>query len=202
VTFTGRAEGDLKATTAPSVTDLPWHTVRQVHGNAVAVVSSPMPGPVLDADAMVTTVHHAALAIRVADCAPVALASAEGVIGAVHAGWRGLLAGVIHETARAMRSLGATGIEAALGPCIHAECYDFSPNDLDRIAARFGDTVRGGTSRGKPALDIPAAVDVALAEADVALTWKVDACTACEADRWYSHRARRDPERQALVMWL
>ena len=79
-----------------------------------------------------------------------------------HAGWRGLMAGVIPRTVDRMRALGAGEITAALGPCIHAECYEFSPDDLDTVAARLGDGVRSLTRGGAPALDVPAAVRAAL----------------------------------------
>ena len=201
--FTGRAEGDLRVGNAPAIVGLPWHTVRQVHGSTVVLV--PGPGPAssssVEADGMVATAPDVALAIKVADCAPIAFASPEGVIGAAHAGWRGLVAGVVDETVRAMRALGATTIEAAVGPCIHAECYEFASDVLDRVAAQFGDGVRGVTDRGTPALDVPLAVDVALARSDVTLAWRVDACTACGSDRWYSHRARHESQRQAMVVW-
>ena len=79
-----------------------------------------------------------ALAILTADCASVALGSAEGVFGAVHAGWRGLLAGVVEATVAAMRARGAGDVVGALGPCIHPECYEFSDADLDAVAAAYG----------------------------------------------------------------
>ena len=90
-----------------------------------------------------------ALAVLTADCAPVALASPEGVFGVAHAGWRGLVAGVLERTVDAMRALGATEIGAVLGPCIRAECYEFGPADLDRVAARLGDGVRATTAVGR-----------------------------------------------------
>src|SRR5674476_1670642 len=55
--------------------------------------------------------------------AAIALASAEGVCSAVHAGWRGLAAGVVEAAVTAMRDLGASDVTASLGPCIHAPCY-------------------------------------------------------------------------------
>lgn len=154
-----------------------------------------------DADASVTTVVGAPLAVFTADCASVALASDDGVVAAVHAGWRGLVAGVIEATAARMRAHGATTLVAALGPCIHAECYEFAEDDLATVAARLGGEVRGRTTGGRAALDVPAAVRAALRRADAVLVHDEDACTACDGDRYYSHRARRDGERQAMVVW-
>jgi YfiH family protein len=151
-------------------------------------------------DALVTADADAALAVLTADCAPIALASDEGVIGVVHAGWRGLVAGVVDRGVDAMRALGATDVVAALGPCIHAECYEFSEVDLDAVARELGDGVRALTSAGRPALDVPAAVRVSLAQAGARLVHDVDVCTSCSAEH-YSHRARRELERQAVVVW-
>lgn len=211
VRFTGRAEGDLGhrdgTVTADveqrrrRILDRPWTWLRQVHGSEVAVVDRPGDCAGHEADAAVSGHPGAALAVFVADCAPVALASPEGVIGAVHAGWRGLAAGVIENAVRAMAGLGATRIEAALGPCIHAGCYEFSPHDLDEVAARLGDAVRGRTADGRAALDVPAAVRRALAGAGVSLRADHGGCTACSPDH-FSHRARREPERQAMVVWI
>jgi len=152
------------------------------------------------ADAAVSAVPGAALAIVTADCAPVAFASPEGVLGVAHAGWRGLLAGVIEETVTAMRALGAGTVLAALGPCIHAECYAFGPGELDAMASRLGGGVRGETADGCPALDIPRAVRAALGRVDAELVVDAGVCTACSANHW-SWRARQDRQRQATVVW-
>jgi YfiH family protein len=213
VRFTGRAEGDLVAPVAgeapsPSVearrralVDRPWTWLRQAHGGRVVVVEHPGHRCGEAGDAAVTAAPGAALAVFTADCAPVALASPEGVIGVVHAGWRGLEAGVLERAADAMRALGASRIEAALGPCIHPECYPFGPGDLDRLAERLGDDVRATTASGAVALDLPAAVRCAGARAGVELVHDEAVCTSCAGDRYFSHRARGEPERQAMVLW-
>jgi YfiH family protein len=215
VRFTGRTEGDLGhagawvelhevdsvvAARRRAVIDRPWSWLRQVHGAEVRVVDGPGKCAGEVGDALVTADGDAALAVLTADCAPIALASEEGVIAAVHAGWRGLVAGVVEAAVRAVRDLGATDVVAALGPCIHAECYEFSDADLDVVAAALGDGVRGVTSGGRPALDVPAAVRVALARAGARLVHDADVCTSCSTEH-YSHRARAERERQAVVVW-
>ena len=158
----------------------------------------------VDADAAVTAVPGAVLAVHTADCAPIALVSPEGVVGAVHAGWRGLAAGVIEAAVDAMRALGAETIEATLGPCIGPECYEFGADDLDAVAAELGDVVRGATADGRPALDLRAGVAAALGRAGVELaggTVGDVACTACSGEH-YSHRARGETGRQAVLVWL
>ena len=213
--FTGRTEGDLGhagawvevhevdgdvAARRKAVLDRPWSWLRQVHGSGVVVVDGPGAGAGEVGDALVTVDPGAALAILTADCAPIALASPEGVIAAVHAGWRGLVAGVVERAVEVMRAHGASDVQAALGPCIHAECYEFSPSDLDTVAAALGDSVRGVTKDGRPALDVPAAVRVAVSSAGGVLAHDADVCTSCSTEH-YSHRARGDRERQAVVVW-
>ena len=152
------------------------------------------------ADAAVTAVAGAALAVITADCAPVALSSTEGVVGVVHAGWRGLVAGVVEATVSAMERLGAREIFAALGPCIWPHGYDFSLPDLDSVADKLGPGVRAVSSSGKPALDVPAAVAAALARSGASLVAVSQTCTHCSRAHW-SWRARGERGRQATVVW-
>jgi YfiH family protein len=183
-----------------AVVETKWTWLRQVHGDTVVTVTSPGAGAGTKADASVTAVAGCALAVLTADCAPVALVSREGVMGAVHAGWRGLEAGVLQRAVQAARGLGATDLRAVLGPCIHAECYEFGPADLDAVAAKLGDGVRALTADGRPSLDVPAAVAVALKEAGVTQLDDVAVCTACSQD-YFSWRARGELGRQAMVVW-
>ena len=208
--FTGAAEGDLSvaghvepdvlAERRRAVVDVPWTWLRQVHGAGVVVVDRPGAGAGAEADAAVTAIAGAALAVHTADCAPVALASPEGVLGAAHAGWRGLVAGVLEGTVAAMRGLGATDIVAVVGPCIRAGCYEFGVDDLDLVADRLGPAVRGVTSTGAPALDVPAGVRSALRSIGVVDVRDAGVCTACSTGH-FSHRARGDVARQAMVVW-
>lgn len=142
-----------------------------------------------------TTLPGLRIAVRVADCAPIALL-ADGVVAVVHAGWRGIAAGVIPAAVDAMRELGAGDIRPVVGPCIHAECYEFGTDDLDVMAALLGEEVRGVTSWGTPALDVVAAVRASLPD-----VIDESVCTACSSQHW-SHRARGDVQRQAVVAWL
>jgi YfiH family protein len=156
------------------------------------------------ADALVSACRDAPLAVFTADCAPVALAGADGadgVVGLVHAGWRGLVAGVLERAVDRMRALGATSVVAALGPCIRAGCYEFGPSELDTVAKALGDDVRATTAWGTPALDLPAAVDAALGSVGVPMIVDCGACTACST-AWFSYRARAEDARQATVVWL
>ncbi|HEX3426574.1 MAG TPA: polyphenol oxidase family protein [Acidimicrobiales bacterium] len=209
VRCTGRAEGDMADATGHdehvlarrrSVVARSWTWLRQVHGAEVVVVTHPGGSAGREADAAVSDAAGVALSVVTADCAPVALASPEGVIGVAHAGWRGLVAGVVEDTVAAMARLGASSVEAVIGPCIGPECYQFGARDLDEVVARLGEEVRAETSSGRPALDIPGATRAALRRAGVDRVTDVGICTACSAEHW-SWRARGDRQRQATVVW-
>ncbi|MGH9300945.1 MAG: polyphenol oxidase family protein [Acidimicrobiales bacterium] len=186
----------------------PWVTLDQVHGAHVVTVDRN--GGVIDeslgdqgvptGDALVSDTFERALAVMTADCASLALADPHGTMAAVHAGWRGLLAGVIEKTVEAMRRGGTGPIVAALGPCIHPECYEFGLEGLDALGDRFGPGVRARTATGSWALDLPAAVRAAVDRSGAAMVNCPSPCTACHPD-YFSHRARGDVGRQALVMW-
>ena len=90
-----------------------WTWLRQVHGARVVVVDAPGGSAGEEADAAVSAVSGAVLAVHTADCAVVGLWSPEGVVGAAHAGWRGLHAGVLERTVEAMARLGAKDVQRA-----------------------------------------------------------------------------------------
>jgi YfiH family protein len=178
----------------------PWTTLHQVHGAEVVVVTRPGEHAGADADAAVTAVPGCAVAVRTADCAPIILLGTRSV-GVVHAGWRGLAAGVVAAAVGAVRGLGDDVVAAHLGPCIRPGCYEFAGPERDELIARFGPTVAATTGWGTPALDLPAALALALAEAGVPELHDDAGCTACDR-RWFSHRARREAGRLATVAWL
>lgn len=204
--FTGRTEGDLSSAAQGvearrrAVVDLPWTWLRQVHGSEVVVVERPGEHAGRAADAAVTAVPGAAVAVQAADCAPVVLLGS-GVVGVVHAGWRGLVAGVLVAAVDVMRRLGAGTVQAVVGPCIRPSCYEFGGDDLEVAATVLGGGVRACTAGGRPALDLPGAVRRSLAGAGVHDVADQGVCTACSTQHW-SHRARADRERQAAVAWL
>jgi YfiH family protein len=177
-----------------------WTTVHQVHGARVVVVDGPNGRLDIESDGIVTAATDTPIAVLGADCSLIALASPEGVIGVAHAGWRGLAAGVISSVAAEMRLLGATSLEAAVGPMIHPECYPFGAEDLDRVAVVLGDRIRSTSTTGELALDLPGGVARALADIGATTSVTLGRCTACEGG-WYSFRARRDRARHALVVW-
>jgi len=203
ITATDKADGDF-AVASPSVVTArreldsrPWTWVRQVHGREVAIVSVPGGHAGNEADAVVANIDDAVLGVQAADCAPVAFWSPQGPFGVAHAGWRGIEAGVIESTVAALRSLGATDVVAVLGPCIHAGRYEFGHRDLDRIAEKYGTAVVGATHDGQLALDVPAAVGLAIRRSGARMDHDMAMCTA-ESSSFFSHRARKEQGRQVL----
>ena len=179
-----RADGDFSDPAAAwaggasrALADVQWTWFRQVHGSEVVVVERPGAQRGREADAAVTCCPDAGLAVLTADCAPVGLASPEGVVGALHAGWRGLVGGVVEATVAAMRALGATRVEAGLGPCIWPHAYRFSDGDLAAVVSVFGPGVRSVDAGGHAALDLPAAVAVALDRAGATMVANAGICT-------------------------
>lgn len=171
-----------------------------MHGAQVAEVDGPS-AALVESDAIVTSSPATALGVLGADCALLGLASPEGIIGVAHAGWRGLLAGVVGATADKMRARGASRLEAVLSACVHEECYPFAASDLDRLAAALGDEVIGTASDGSPAFDLPAAVRGRLAAAEVELVAAAEGCTACSGE-YFSFRRHHDAARHLLGVWL
>ncbi|MCB0977239.1 MAG: polyphenol oxidase family protein [Acidimicrobiales bacterium] len=197
--FAVSGDSDLLTERRASVHPAPWTWLRQQHGSEVVVVTHAGEHAGAEADAAVTVVPDAPIAVQTADCAPVLL-EGEGAVGVVHAGWRGLVAGVIEETAQTMTDLGHPPLRARLGPCIRARCYEFGVEEMSEVASRYGPKVVSTTAWGTPALDLAAAIRAACSWLEVPLH-DVATCTACSSTHW-SHRARGDVARQTLVAWL
>lgn len=178
---------------------------RQVHGAAVREVTVPEQGGFLthlrdwpEGDGLVTESPGAALAVLGADCLPVLIWRRDRPrVGAAHAGWRGLVAGVVEAAVAALGDPGASG--AAIGPGIGPCCYPVSAEVRERFGDRFGKGVLAGE-----AVDLAAAARRALVHAGVpaAAIHTVEACTSCDSERFYSYR--RDGAgtgRQAGLIW-
>lgn len=192
----------------------PWTWLRQVHGARVVEVDEPGEWCGAEADAAVTTTSGAVLAVHTADCAGVLIVG-DGqdpvtgdpvrVVGAAHAGWRGLSEGVVESTVEHMRRLGASRFVWDLGPCISPAAYEFGEEGLDVLCDRLGPELRSTTLEGAPALDLRAGVRAALGRAGVDASAGAGpdavACTALD-DGFFSWRARRDTGRQVAAIWL
>ena len=164
--------------------------LNQVHGPEVVVAAASWPDRPR-ADAMVTDRPGLALGIVTADCAPVLLHDpAAGVIGAVHAGWRGALAGVLEAAVAAMQALGASRIVAAIGPCIQQPSYEVGPDLRDAILAHDPSHARF-LADGRPGhwqFDLPGYCAARLA--GIGQVDQLRADTFSDEARFFSHRRR------------
>jgi polyphenol oxidase len=179
--------------------DLPWTMLDERHGTTVVEVHAPGARDGSVGDVLVTSLASTVLGVWVGDCAPVVLVSDRAMV-AVHAGWRGLAAGVIDVAAGALGP--AANARAFLGPCIGPCCYEFGCDDLASVAQGLrvsAETLAGTTTWGTLSLDVPAAVTAALASHGIALDRSTQ-CTGCDS-RYFSHRRRRDVERHVVAVW-
>jgi hypothetical protein len=195
--FTGAADGDHRpgadADAGPRLVralggEGPLHQVTQVHGARVVDVAAA--GFATEADALVSTVPGAVIAVRVADCVPILLA-APGAVAAVHAGWRGTAADITRVALAALCD--AAGCEpgavvAAVGPSICGRCYEVGVDVRDAVAR-----VAPGDSwlRGERNVDLGEANAAILRAAGVRVD-HLGLCTRCTPGFW-SHR--RDGDR-------
>jgi YfiH family protein len=158
----------------------------QVHGGDVVVVDDATPVTRPSADALVSGQAGVVLMVRAADCVPALLVDAEiGVIGAVHCGRPGLLAGVVPQAVRAMHDLGATTVTAWIGPHVCGACYEV-PADMQDEVATAVPAARATTSWGTPSLDLGAGVRDQLESLEVVVN-DVSRCTR-ESEDLFSYR--------------
>jgi polyphenol oxidase len=167
---------------------------RQVHGCAAVVAEPANCGEHPEADAILTDQPRLLLSVRVADCVPILLASLDGkTVAAVHAGWRGVVAGVIHkavEQLRVRQGVNPSELVAAIGPCIGAANFEVGTEVAEAFQrANLGHAV---VTAGypKPHIDLASACDTQLRLAGVpgASIDRTDRCTFRDADEFYSHR--------------
>jgi YfiH family protein len=137
-----------------------------------------------------------AVGVRVADCVPILVgARGTGAVAAIHAGWRGVVAGVIDAALARLGEPSETGERvAAIGPCIGPGCFEVGAEVAESIAAACGDPGVIARRVGEKAfVDLRRAVRAQLVRAGVTDVEDVPGCTRCEAARFFSYR--RDGER-------
>lgn len=157
----------------------------QVHG--AAIVRPEKAG--VEADGFAVRRGDPWVAVSAADCAPVAVVSEDGSLGAIlHAGWRGARSGI---AARAVQRLAAEGADpsrlfAVVGPCLHACCFPVGPE----VAVEFDPSVRRPHPSGQEAIDLPGAIRLSLVHSgvDARRIHLAPECTSSDSDRFYSYR--------------
>lgn len=149
--------------------------------------------PSFQADGYAVAAPTVAAMALTADCVPVVL-GAEGAVAALHAGWRGLAAGVLEEGVHAVREVGGKGeIVAVVGPCAGVCCYEVG----EEVHEAFNHSHRNGRL-----IDLRKIAHERLLAAGVAEVRDAQACTICD-ERFFSHRREATHAgRQAGVAWL
>lgn len=176
--------------------------LRQVHGTRVVCLDQVVSNP--EADAAVTGTKNRVCVIRVADCMPVLLADESATaIGAAHAGWRGLSAGVIENTVQAMGVAGGN-LLAWLGPAIGPQVYEVGEEVRSAFLARDA-AAAAAFSPARPGhwlLDLYAVARQRLRACGVERIFGGGHCTYSEPERFYSYRRDGTSGRMAALIWL
>lgn len=167
-----------------------WATISQVHGDVVRVASGV--GHLGEAYGLITTVPGLSLAVATADCLPIAVAGAR-TVALVHAGWRGIVKGVIPETIAVMRAMDDEPAAAAIGPHIGPCCYEVGGEVIDALGGHR-ETTRWGTQSA----DLAAAAQAQIPGVDV----EVSPLCTMDDHRFNSFRRNGTAQRQVTVAWL
>jgi YfiH family protein len=179
----------------------------QVHGSGVSEVTAERAGAgfheagsaIPGTDAMITTERGLALSILAADCVPVALVDPEaGRLGVVHAGWRGVAAGIVAVALGHFSD--PSRVAAVIGPAVGPDHYAVGESVATAIQDVGGPAavVRRGNDRAI-AVDLPATVGRLLEAAGVTVTDRSAECTACRPSRFFSYRRDGITGRHALI---
>jgi hypothetical protein len=176
--------------------------LRQVHGTAVIDMDSSRSDAV--ADAAITRSSNRPCAVQVADCLPVLFADRSAtVVGAAHAGWRGLAAGVLEATIAAM---GVPGEEilAWLGPAIGPRSYEVG-DEVRAVFLGHDEAASAAFSPTRPGhwlLDLCLVARQRLYAKSVRSLYGGGLCTYLDSDRFYSYRRDGPTGRMAAFIWL
>ena len=192
------AENRRRFAAALGRTPVQMFSAKQIHSATVETVTAADLGRDFACDGFVTAEPGLLLTVKTADCVPILLCDeAAGVIAAVHAGWRGTVAGIACEAVKAMAALGASSsrIVAAIGPCIHRECYEVDAPFLAAVTEKNEALTAFVTplshKEGHYLADLVAMnrhllLSAGLAEGNL---YACGFCTACASEVFFSHRA-------------
>jgi YfiH family protein len=182
--------------------------LRQVHGTQVADLDrldgGDLAGAMPSADAAITRRPGRICAILTADCLPVLLASETGdAVGAAHAGWRGLAAGVLEAAVAALR-VEPRCLLAWLGPAIGPGHFEVGPEVREAFVRGDpgAEAAFAVNARGRFMADLPALARSRLARLGIARVYGGHDCTFEQRDQYFSHRRDGKTGRQATLIWL
>jgi YfiH family protein len=204
------------------LTGAPVAWLEQVHGaqieDAGAVIDrcAGSPASVVKADAAVTDRAGVVCVVMIADCLPVLFCDAAGrAVGAAHAGWRGLAAGIVEKTAERVTHLAgaqASTLHAWLGPAIGPAAFEVGEDVLDAFVAAADPACRDATiaafarreEKHKYLANLYALAGLRLKRAGVPPenVHGGTFCTMTDPDRFYSYRRDRTTGRMAAMIWL
>ena len=194
--------------------------LEQIHGAGIvraedALAQTHASGTPTRADASVTDLPGTVCVVMVADCMPVLLCDEAGrAVGAAHAGWRGLAAGIVEQTAQrvaALAGVDASALHAYLGPSIGPDAFEVGPDVRDAFMAGAGAAQHDATANafiqhpqnpGKYLADLPALARLRLQALGVTRVVGGNLCTVTQRDRFYSYRRDRETGRMAALIWL
>jgi YfiH family protein len=160
--------------------------LNQVHSDRIVWAEDTSSEDYPEADGILSRDPGNVLCIRTADCVPVLFwADDSPLIGAVHAGWRGLAQGIVEKAIGLMRKEGAASIHAAMGPSIGSCCYAVGPEVMEALKAGPARTLDG-----RPSVDLHQVVRLQAQNAGVPsdMILRVPFCTCCRKDAFFSYR--------------
>lgn len=167
----------------------PLVTAKQVHSDIAIIVNGKGD---YQADALITDKPGVAIAVYTADCTPILLEDHKnGIVAAVHAGWRGARFGVIGSAIRAMQNMGATDISAVIGPCIHQNSYEVGPDFVSVFAsetANNGKYFVRSVKDGHFMFDLPTYVEDKLKKNGVENYVNLNEDTLSQPEKFFSYR--------------
>ena len=180
-------------------------TARQVHGTDLRAITSleDATSEPVACDALVSGIERTLLAVQTADCLPILLADpATGAFAAVHAGWRGTLAGILARTIEQMQlrfNLEIDNLHAAFGPGIGGCCFEVGPEVLAQFRNQYNyadELIANSRVDGKAHLDIKRANARQLIDRGVPIDriYESGLCTVCRNDLFFSYRFERGAE--------
>lgn len=181
--------------------DLPAEPVwmEQIHSNRVIQADKCM--ALEQADASFTRERGVVCAVMTADCLPLLVCSVDGeCVGAIHAGWRGLLSGIISNT---LSMMGARDYLVWLGPAIGPDCFEVGAEVRDAFVQKSGafDDAFTQQNNGKWLADIYQLARIELASLGVNKVFGGDFCTVTDTQRFYSYRRDQQTGRMATLIW-